>query len=192
MARFGEPGAKLHINGFFQGEYEISGDVEVIVDTRSAVFFDYGVDLDDHARLTINSYNDKQNFSVYIADGVQVSVKNGSELTVNTFNTDVDNAAYYSVYGNAPFLVEDARLAVHNAHPNGVAVRLYDPFGGTGVNPAFYNLAAHDVQLTDRRRIPRLKKRRRHIGRMCAICRKRQKQRRRQQDSQGAAHRCPL
>ncbi len=131
----GEPGAKLHINGFFQGEYEISGDVEVIVDTRSAVFFDYGVDLDDHARLTINSYNDKQNFSVYIADGGQVSVKNGSELTVNTFNTDVDNAAYYSVYGNAPFLVEDARLAVHNAHPNGVAVRLYDPFGGTGVNP---------------------------------------------------------
>lgn len=75
----GEEGATLTINGFLQGQYEIIGNIDVTINTKSPVMFNYGVTLDQGAKLTINHFDNpdsKQNYTLYFANkGAIVSLK---------------------------------------------------------------------------------------------------------------------
>lgn len=133
----GEDGATLTINGFLQGQYEIIGNIDVTINTKSPVMFNYGVTLDGGAKLTINhldnpSCSSWQNYTLYFANkGAVVSLKNGSEMVINSYNTSLDTKRYYSMFGFAQLVVENSTLILNNKHPNSMAMWNTNPWADT-------------------------------------------------------------
>lgn len=133
----GEDDATLTINGFLQGQYEIIGNIDVTINTKSPVMFNYGVTLDGGAKLTINHFDNPscsswQSYTLYFANkGAVVSLKNGSEMVINSYNTSLDTKRYYSMFGFAQLVVENSTLILNNKHPNSMAMWNTNPWADT-------------------------------------------------------------
>ena len=125
----GETGSTITLNGFLQNEFEISGDITVTINTESSLFWDYGITIDNGAKLVINSNHSKSNYSVFVSPRGEVSIKNGSTLEINTQNDTMNTKRYYSLYGYGPLIVENSTLTIRNSHPNGQAVWMTNPWG---------------------------------------------------------------